>query len=189
MKYTKSLLLCVAILPIFAIAAIAQENGGVFTGNIIGYNGPRVRSAFFTLRLKGLTSEEDTAKYVATLANDGQDKLLNTMSDADLGSMQIGSKLPVNVDFARVKMIGGKMRIVAVYPRTISFAELRAGYRSVDYPFSYLELWMDPKTGKGDGTFIAAAQIRWDNDNATVEVENFATYPAKLTNVTMKLQK
>ena len=45
---------------------------------------------------------------------------------------------------------------------------------------------MDPD-GKGEGTYIGAAKIRWVTDEKTgkksVEIENFATYPTRLMGV------
>jgi hypothetical protein len=66
-------------------------------------------------------------------------------------------------------------------------SKLRGGYRSLDYPFGVIELFIDPVTGKGEGTYIAAAKIRWDYDEkkkqSQVEIENFATFPARLLGV------
>jgi hypothetical protein len=82
-------------------------------------------------------------------------------------------------------MEDGKRKIYVVFERWTEFAELRGGYRSLDYPFGYIELFVDPVTGKGEGTYIAAAKIRWKQNKKTnqyeIEVENFATYPARLS--------
>ena len=74
-----------------------------------------------------------------------------------------------------------------------AFGEVRGGYRSLDYPFGYLELLIDPATGKGDGTFIEAAQIRWKRDKKlnqyVVEIEDFGTFPARLMGVSQRDRK
>jgi hypothetical protein len=72
--------------------------------------------------------------------------------------------------------------------RWIGFGELRGGYRSLDYPFSYIEIMIDPRTGKGEGTFIPAAQIRFKTKNgqSQVEIEDFGTFPGRLMGVTMR---
>ena len=96
--------------------------------------------------------------------------------------------VPINV--VRESVAGGQRRIFIVFERWTQFAELRGGYRSLDYPFGVIELNIDEATGKGEGTYIAAAQIRWRQDKRTnqyqVEIENFATYPAKLMGVTRR---
>ena len=85
---------------------------------------------------------------------------------------------------------GGTRKIYAVFERWEQFAELRGGYRSLDYPFGYIELTIDPRTGKGSGQYFAAAKIRWIKDKkgegSHVEIEDYATFPAKLVNVETK---
>jgi hypothetical protein len=72
----------------------------------------------------------------------------------------------------------------------MNFGEIRGGYRSTDYPYGVIEMYVDPRTGKGEGTFIAAARIRWRQDKKSgqynIEIENFATYPARLLGVTRR---
>lgn len=171
----------------FNQAAQAQNATQEFTGNIISYNGPRVETADFTLRIKKLTSDEQANQNLSILQNDGQDKLLGAIQKEDVGSLSIGNGLARTINVARESQIDGKTRVFIVFERWMRFAEIRGGYRSEDYPFGVIELLIDPNTGKGEGTYIAAAQIRWENDKKTgrqkVEIENFATYPAKLVNV------
>jgi hypothetical protein len=74
-----------------------------------------------------------------------------------------------------------------VFRRWQSFGEVRGGYRSTDYPYGVIELYIDPNTGRGEGTYVAAAKIRWRQDRQsgqnTIEIENFATFPARLMGV------
>ena len=111
------------------------------------------------------------------------------MTTNDVGRFSVGAGnvgVPVNV--VRERASDGKRRILVVFRRWTQFAELRYGYRSLDYPFGYIEIMVDEKTGKGEGTYIAAAKIRFDSydkssDMTNIEVENFATYPARLLQV------
>jgi len=59
--------------------------------------------------------------------------------------------------------------------------EARRGARSLDYPFTYIELFMD-RNGKGEGELIPAARVRATGAKSW-EIENFGVYPARLTNV------
>ena len=170
----------------------AQERGGgaveEYNGNIISYNGPRVRTAFFTLRISGQTSNQDASRFLGILRDEGQDDLLRAIRDRELGTFTITGQLARDVNVVRETTMDGRRRIFVVFERWLNFGEVRGGYRSVDYPFSYVELLVDDRTGKGEGTFIPAARIDWDNDNGqqTIEIENFAIYPARLTNVTRR---
>ena len=109
----------------------------------------------------------------------------------DVGTFSVGSQLARTINVARESQVDGKTRIFIVFERWLQFAEVRGGYRSLDFPFGIIELLVDEKAGKGEGTYIAAAHIRWELDKKTnqhkVDIENFATYPAKLTNVKVKI--
>jgi hypothetical protein len=87
-------------------------------------------------------------------------------------------------------MVNGQRRIFAVFERWQQFGELRGGYRSLDYPYGVIEMYIDPRTGRGEGTYVAAAKIRWRRDRRSgqeqIEIENFATFPARLIGVQLR---
>jgi hypothetical protein len=156
-----------------------------YTGTIISLDGARARTAFFTLRIKGQTSDEQARQYLGILQDAGQDRALSAIRNNDLGSFSIGGNLARNINVVRETTVDGRRRIFIVFERWTGFAEERYGYRSLDYPFGVIELFLDPRTGKGEGTYIAAARIRFNTDSKTnqnqVEIENFGTFPARLT--------
>ena len=184
--------LAIGLTLIFASGAEAQNRMEEYTGNIISFNGPQVQTSTFTLKFDRLTTDEQAKLNLAILRKDGQDKLLSNIRKEDVGTFSIGNQLARTVNVVRESQVDGKTRVFVVFERWMQFAELRGGYRSADYPFGVIELFIDPDTGKGDGTFIAAARIRWDDDKKAgtenVEIENFATYPAKLFNVKMNIK-
>lgn len=120
----------------------------------------------------------------------GQDDLLDAIRDEDIGSISFTNELGRTVIAAREVNIDGKRKIYAIFERWTHFAELRGGYRSLNYPFGYIELTIDPRTGKGSGQYFAAAKVRWKNEKdgvaAHVEVEDYATIPARIVNVRVK---
>ena len=189
---SKNLTLRLAILVFCALFFSAQiinaqtTSGGVqeYGGNAISFNGPGTATAFFNLRINGETSNEQARQYLQILQQNGQDKALDAIRKNDLGSFSFAGQIGRTLNVVRESNIDGKRRLFIVFERWERFAEVRGGYRSLDYPFGVIELYIDDATGKGEGTYIAAARIRWIDDKNQVEVENFATYPVKLTNVT-----
>jgi hypothetical protein len=162
----------------------------VFTGTVVAIGrGAGLASATFTLRITGRTSDEDAPRHLTILAEQGQDSLLKAIENQDLGSFAIGGRVGRRINVVREREIDGKRRIRVVFERWLRMAEVRGGYRSVDYPFGYIELFID-KNGKGQGTYIGAARIKWERDDKTrqhqVEVENFGTYPDKLMGVMLR---
>ncbi len=152
-----------------------------------GFN-TRTLNAPFTLNINGLTSDDEAQGYLNLLQESGQDMVLKEISKKELGRFSIGARIGVPINVVRENLVDGKRRIFIVFERWTQFAELRGGYRSLDYPFGVIEIFIDDRTGKGEGTYIAAAQIRWKQNKKTkeyeVEIENFATFPARLLGVT-----
>ena len=173
---------CVVFSSLETVKAQTSEE---YTGTIISLNGARARTAFFTLRINGRTSDEQASQYLGILQDAGQDRALQAIRGNNLGSFSIDGNLARNINVVRETTIDGKRRIFVVFERWTGFAEERYGYRSLDYPFGVIELFLDPQTGKGEGTYIAAAQIRFNSktNQNQVEIENFGTFPAKLTAV------
>jgi hypothetical protein len=164
-----------------------------FTGTAVIYgSGLNTRTVTrpFTLRLSDVTSDDETNRLVNTLQERGQQGLLNTLDDRRVGNFSLGGRVGTPVNLAHVENIGGQRRLRVVFARWIGFGEIRGGYRSVDYPFSYVEITVDPRTGRGDGTFIPAARIRYRvrDGEPTVEIEDFGTFPGRLLGVRMQGQ-
>lgn len=94
------------------------------------------------------------------------------------GRIEIGTGVGVPANAIIATEEGdGRTKLTVLYERNMRFAELRYGSRSTDYPFGYAELYV----GRGDnqGMLIPAARITLRNGN-TWEVEDFATFPARL---------
>ncbi|MCC7308237.1 MAG: hypothetical protein IT173_11780 [Acidobacteria bacterium] len=174
-----------------ATAAAAQEKM-TFTGTALIYGSrmnTRTISEPFKMIVTGETSQADAARYLSVLKSEGQDKLLDAIDSNDLGSFSLGNSVGHDLLAVIVDKDGGDTRIRAVFQRWLGFGELRRGLRSVDYPFGYVEIRVDPKTGKGMGTFIPAAKIKFNNSGEngrdTVVIEDFGTFPGRLMAVSM----
>lgn len=196
-KFYGFAVLAAVILGIAASPAIAQEAiKDTFTGTILSFGSgrnTRTTTNTFTLNITGVTTDEQSQRSLGILQDGGQEALLKEISKNVLGRFSVGGSLGRNILGLRVSEVNGKKRIFAVFERWLQFAELRGGYRSVDYPFGVIEIFLDPRTGKGEGTLIEAAQIRWKTDKKTgkdfVEIENFATWPAKLLGIEQRGRK
>lgn len=189
----KTFIATIALILAGAVAETALAQTQTYTGTVVSYgSGRNTRTSVntFTLNITGTTSDAEVDRAVAILQEGGQDDLQKAITKNDLGRFSVGSRLGRTLNGVRIDEVDGKKRIRAVFERWINFGELRGGYRSLDYPFSYIELFIDPATGKGDGTLIEAAQIRWKRDKKldqyVVEIENFGTFPARLMGVQLR---
>ncbi|MFN6963196.1 MAG: hypothetical protein ACK4S4_05445 [Pyrinomonadaceae bacterium] len=160
------------------------------TGTVVLYGtGANTRTYVlpFTLRLTGRTSADEVRDLVGLLQEGDQRDVLDKIDDRDLGSFSLNNRIGPRINFVHEDMVDGQRRLFVAFRRWMQFAELRGGYRSTDYPFGVFEIYIDPRTGRGSGTYIPAAQVRWRTDKRTgagrVEIENFATFPGRLMGV------
>ena len=174
------------MLLVLASSANAKE---VYTGTVIGVGGPLGGvSRPFTLEIDGYTSKAESSRAVAVLAEGEQDRLLKELDSKRLGYFSLGGQLGRDLNFVQeTRTADGRRRITILFARWMNLYELRTGARSEDYPFSYVELFIDANgKGKGEGTFIPAARVYFDKKNGTLDVENFGIYPARLAGVELR---
>ena len=180
----------ICFIAIFAAAAgvAFAQRGTTFTGTAVIYGSgfsTRTVTRPFTLIIERRTSDSDATQYLRTLEREGQSGLLSDIDDNDLGRFSIGSSLGLPINAVLIDRDEGDTRIRVFLKRWIGFGELRRGARSVDYPFTYLDIRIDPRTGRGEGTIIPAAKLRARGAD-TLEVEDFGTFPGRLMGVRMR---
>jgi hypothetical protein len=173
-----------------ASSSVSAQARETYTGTVVSYGtgfNTRTVTRTFTLRIDRPTPDQEAQEYLSILQSGGQDDALKAIRKQEVGRFSVGGNIGVPVNVVRETISNGQRRIFIVFERWTQFAEYRGGYRSLDYPFGVIELNIDERTGKGEGTYIAAAQIRWRQNRQTnqyyVEIENFATYPARLMGV------
>jgi hypothetical protein len=159
-----------------------------YTGTVVGVGGTLGgTSRPFTLTIENRTTPGEAGRAVATLAEGGQDALLRELQGKRLGYFSLGGQLGRDLSFVNeTRTADGGRRITILFERWMNLFELRYGARSEDYPFTYIELFIDA-SGKGEGTFIPAARIYFDKKRGNqVDVENFGIYPARLVGVELR---
>ncbi len=57
--------------------------------------------------------------------------------------------------------------------------------RSIDYPFTLIEMHVD-RQGKGEGKLSLATKITFDQKKSVIELENYASEAVRLQNVQVK---
>jgi hypothetical protein len=161
-----------------------------YTGTIVYFPGPtvggpgrsRTTTSPFTLTITCTTPQSEFARLTSVLKAGGQNALLGEIGKRKCGVFQFGSRVGRDVNVVSVERTEeGERKITLLFERWLELFELRYGTRSRDYPFTYVELFINEK-GKGEGSMIPAAWIRFKGEN-TIEIENFAAYPARLMGV------
>ena len=189
--------LCLYVfLPVAAVPAAAappalqqdeEEIREFYTGTLVGLGGAFAgRTSTFTLTLTGHTPRSQAERYVGLLRKDGQQALMRQLEGKEVGRFALTGQVGRTVNFAYVQHTPEGTRLMILFERWLQPFEVRYGTRSQNYPFSYLELSID-RDGKGGGTFIGAAKVYFEKDDpATLNVENFSTYPLRAVNVALE---
>lgn len=157
----------------------------VYTGTAVAIGGQLGgRSRSFTLEITGRTSDDEAQRDFQILRSDGQDDLMKAIGGKKLGTFAFTGQLGHDLNFVREEQTEeGDRKITILFERWLNFFEVRRGARSQDYPFTYIELYIDEK-GKGEGSLIGLARVYFDKKNPNnLDVENFGTYPARLMGV------
>jgi hypothetical protein len=130
------------------------------------------------------STDADRDKLLAQVLNSNQDKLLNAVQDMPrVGYIRTPDSIGWDLRFAR-KTPGedGGERIVLMTDRRIGFWEARNRPRTIDYPFTFIELRFN-KDGAGEGKMSLATRVIGDKENGIITLENYDLQPVMLTNV------
>jgi hypothetical protein len=79
----------------------------------------------------------------------------------------------------------GGQRFVIATDRYMSFLELRNQPRTVDYPFTFLEIRF-PREGKGEGQMAVATKVLFDKRKNMIELEQYSAGTVHLNEITIE---
>ena len=129
------------------------------------------------------STEQERLQLADTLIKKGPDALLEMLREnRSTGRIRTPDSLGYDLRFAQqTPTAEGGRRIVLATDRPISFWEATNQPRTIDYPFTVIQMEID-RDGRGKGTLSMATKITARGN--TIELENFATSPVMLTSVT-----
>jgi len=122
-------------------------------------------------------------QLVAALMGKGPKELLKELQKMpEIGTIRTPDSLgyPLHYAFQVPDPDGGRTIVIAT-DRPIGFWEATRQPRSFDYPFTVIQMHID-RDGTGKGTMSYATRITAKNN--TIELEDFATQPVMLNNIT-----
>ncbi len=156
----------------------------VYTGTVVSFSGFNENpTQFFTLELTGETPADEVKKDFQILKSKGQDGFMKAIEKCKLGYFAFEGQVGQDIKYVTETRTETGRKIIIVFERWIEPFELRYGSNSVDYPFTYIELFIDDN-GIGAGSLISAARVKVDKKYKNMpNFENFGAYPAKLIGV------
>ena len=140
----------------------------------------------FTVDRWSTAGERD--KLLSTFLERGPEKLLDALQDAKpVGRILAPAKVGWDLRYASYQALPeGGSQLTLLTDRPVDFLEARNQPRTMDYPFTLIEIRLKPD-GTGEGKASIATKITYNKKTKTVELENYASEPLRLNNV--KIEK
>jgi hypothetical protein len=164
-------------------ASMAQTSGGKESFTAVAVVNNNLASGVGTV-LMDITrwSTEAEQKALAAALDKGPEALLDALQDSrPTGTIRTPDSIAYDLRFAyESRGEDGGRRIVLATDRPIGFWEARARPRTIDYPFTVIQMQIGAD-GKGKGTLSYATKIVARGN--VIELENFATSPVMLTEI------
>ena len=153
----------------FRATAIANNNLGSGIGRV-------------DIRITRWSSEAERTKFATLLLKEGPDALLDALQDVSpIGFIRTPDSLAYDLRYGhQVKDQEGGRRIVIATDRPIGFWEASNMPRTIDYPFTVIQMQMG-RDGTGQGTLSYATKITANNN--VIVLEDFATSPIMLRDI------
>ena len=152
----------------------------VNTGGTLGRTGAQT----VEIVINRWSTDGERDRLLAVLQDQGPAKLLDALHAVPrIGYIRTPDSLGYELHFAR-KTPGedGGDDIVIATDRYIGFWEAANRPRTIDYPFTVIQMHMNPD-GQGEGRLSLATKIIVDKKRQTIILENYGIQPVLLTNV------
>ena len=130
------------------------------------------------------STDADRDRLIKTLMDKGPEKLLETLQDLPrVGYFRTPNSIGYDLHYARKNPLpDGGERVVLATDRRIGMWEAVNRPRTIDYPFTIIELHLN-RDGEGEGKLSLATKITVDKENNIVVLEDYATQPVMLQSV------
>lgn len=168
--------------PRLHVRAFAVNMSNIGTGS----------TATVEMNIERFSSASEREHLITTMIESGQDALLRELrKTAPKGRITFpeyrGSNPQISLGFDihyawQDELPEGGRQIVVMTDRYMSFWERRNQPRTVDYPFTLIEMHVDAK-GEGSGRMAVATKISFNKDTNVIELEHFASEPVRLTKI------
>jgi hypothetical protein len=166
------------------LVLVAQTNGVPERFTAMAVNMNNGGSGTIEISVDRWSTEADRTKLMTTLSEKGPDKLLDVLQDMPrVGYFRLNGGLGYDLHYAhKTKGEDGGERVVLATDRRIGFWEAANQPRSIDYPFTIVELHLN-NDGQGEGKMSLATKVTIDKSHTAITLENYATQPVLLQSV------
>jgi len=170
-----------AAMSIAALTSHAQTIGQPERFTAMAVNMDRGRSGTVEIVVNRWSTDAERTGLVETALDKGPEKLLSTLQKLPrVGYIRTPESVGWDLHYAHhVALPDGGEQIVIATDRPIGFWEASRQPRSIDYPFTVIEMHVNGD-GDGQGTMSVATKVIADKDKQSITLENFGTTPVLL---------
>jgi len=183
-RYATFTLAAATAATILTLGLSAQTMGSPerYTAAAVNINNGRAGTIDITVNRWSSDKQRDALMAVAT--QKGPEKLLDALQDMPvMGHFGAPGSLSWDIHFARkMALPDGGERVVLITDRRIGFWEAANQPRSIDYPFTVIEMRLN-RDGEGEGKMSIATKVIYDKKDNMLSLENFQTSPVLLNNI------
>jgi hypothetical protein len=176
--------LVAAVVTVSGAAAISQPSGAKesFTAVAVVSNNLASGAGTVLIDVTRWSTPAETEMLAQTLMQKGPQELLSQLQQqTPTGTIRTPDSLAYELRFAhQAPDKDGGRRIVLATDRPIGFWEARSGSRTLEYPFTVIQMQLG-RDGKGTGTLSYATKVTASGN--VIQLENFATAPVMLTQI------
>jgi len=133
------------------------------------------------------TTDTERTLLSSALVEGGQKRLLSALQDVKVrtGFIRAGSSIGYDLRYSRDNMLpDGTRQIVIATDKPVSFLAVVSGARTLEYPFTILELRFPKGNAKGEGRMLVQTAIAVKNGQ--LQLENYGQEPVRLTQITQE---
>jgi hypothetical protein len=137
------------------------------------------------MKIERWSTDEERDKLRDALIEKGPEALMTALQRVKprVGYIRTTTSLAWDIQYARETLLpSGSRRIVFATDRPMSFVEAAQNLRSAEYDFMLAELRIGPD-GKGEGKLVPRAKVSYNKDTRTIEIEDYASQPVRLSEV------
>ena len=157
-----------------------------FTAVAVSAGGPRSAAGIerVDITIERWSTPGQTERLITVLKEKGEAALVEALTDMQpVGTIQTPGSLGYDLRYATEEPLpDGGRRIFIATNRPISYWEAVNRPRSIDYPFTYIELRVDAQ-GRGEGKLALATHIAVSRRGKVIELVNYASQPVQLNQV------
>jgi len=183
----KPLLLAALFAAVLCPFVLAQGGPAeTFTAMAVNMNrsGPGPKTTTVQIHIDHWTPPATRDRLINVLMQDGPDKLLDALRKTPrVGYIRTPDSIGYDLHYATRKPTGdGGEQIDLATDRPIGYWEATSQRRSLQYPFTVIELRVKPD-GSGEGKMSVATKITADAKDKLIVLENYAQQPVLLQSV------